>query len=472
MEDYEWTASASTADFGVVGNWQIAGLPAAVPPGTGDRATIDTAGAVITGAGTVAYLLFLDLMAVQGPLTGLLAIKVSADMTLLPGAVLTTSLLNIAMQTNDAGTLLVGEHSSLVINGDHPANSYAIFVGQGVGSKGKLHVHGNGAVVNGGGEPVVIGHKGHGALRIRKGGSATFGNADPYLFPYAVVIGNRNGSEGRVRVSDAALSARGEIVVGRAGNGVLEVMRAGVVAAEKMEIGLSAGGAGSVTVDGERTLLTVATTLTIGVAGSGSLVVGNRGCVAVNFGIQVNGNLMMSDGLIETGSLVVNAGGTLAGHGKVIAAAGFANTGTITAHHRLVLIGDISNNGAIEVDANGYLECPGAFGATGDTGSMVLAAGGIASLGAVTSGQTVSFTGNGRLKLHSPQSFAGVIAGFSPGDTIELDAQPTATPTFGVGVLTILVNGFTAGLKMSGTYTTTSFIMTLLPDGHALISHA
>lgn len=57
-------------------------------------------------------------------------------MRLLPGAVLTTSRLNVALKTNDVGTLVVGEHGGVVINGDHPANSYAIFVGQGLGAKG------------------------------------------------------------------------------------------------------------------------------------------------------------------------------------------------------------------------------------------------------------------------------------------------------------------------------------------------
>jgi T5SS/PEP-CTERM-associated repeat protein len=476
MEDYEWVASASTANFGIPGNWQIlsTGILAVVPPGVNDRATIDTAGAVITGVGTVAYILFLDAKAVEGQLTGLLAIKASGDMKLLPGAVLTTSLLNIAMQTNDTGTVVVGEQSSIVINGNHPTNSYAIYVGQGTGSKGKLHVHGYGAVVNGGNEPIVIGHKGHGVLRIRKGGNVAAGNADPYLFPFAVVIGNRSGSVGKVKVSDASLSARGEIVVGRSGSGFLDVESSGVVTAEKMEIGLSTGGAGSVTVHGEHALLVIAGTLTVGGAGSGSLVVADHGCVTVNVGLQVTGSISLADGLIETSSLVVNAGAVLAGHGKVVAAAGFSNAGTIAVHHRLILIGDISNNGTIEVGEGAHLTCVGTFGAANDTGSVVLGAGSVASLGAVTSGQTVSFTGSGTLRLHSPQSFAGTIAGFAPGDMIELDAQPPVAPTFNSasGMLTVQVNGFTTGISFTGSYSTSSFVLTDLPDGGALISHA
>jgi T5SS/PEP-CTERM-associated repeat protein len=473
MSEYQWNAAAgATADFGVPHNWLVLGLLPVVPPGVNDNATIETAGAIVAGVGTVAFLSFLDVQAVEGQLTGLLAIRVRADMRLLPGAVLTTSLLNIALKTNDVGTVVVGKHGSVVINGDHPANSYAIFVGQGAGANGKLRVHGEGAVVSGGGEPIVIGHKGHGVLRISQGGTVTAGNADPYLFPFAMVIGNRNGSNGKVKISRALLSATGEIVVGRAGQGELEVKAAGTVSADTMEIGLSTGATGLVKVVGERTCLLLASTLTVGVAGVGSLAVEDHGRVTANFGIRVNGHLSLADGLVETGSLVVNAGGFLAGHGKVIAAAGFSNAGTITVHHRLTLVGDISNNGTIEVDSAGAnLQCVGAFGAANDTGSLLLGADGIASLDAVTAGQTITFTSDGTLKLHSPEAFDGAIAGFSPGNIIELDAQPTGTPTFGGGTFTFIINGFTVGLKMSGALSTASFKITTLPGGGALISH-
>lgn len=104
-------------------------------------------------------------------MTRLLAIRVSADVRLLPGAALATSLLNIALKPNDAGTLAIDKHGSVVINGDHPANSYTIYVGQRLGATGKLRMHGEGAVVNGGGEPIVVGHQVHGMLRISQGGT-------------------------------------------------------------------------------------------------------------------------------------------------------------------------------------------------------------------------------------------------------------------------------------------------------------
>jgi T5SS/PEP-CTERM-associated repeat protein len=297
MSEYQWNAAAgATADFGVPHNWLVLGLLPVVPPGVNDNATIETAGAIVAGVGTVAFLSFLDVQAVEGQLTGLLAIRVRADMRLLPGAVLTTSLLNIALKTNDVGTVVVGKNGSVVINGDHPANSYAIFVGQGAGANGKLRVHGEGAVVSGGGEPIVIGHKGHGVLRISQGGTVTAGNADPYLFPFAMVIGNRNGSNGKVKISRALLSATGEIVVGRAGQGELEVKAAGTVSADTMEIGLSTGATGLVKVVGERTCLLLASTLTVGVAGVGSLAVEDHGRVTANFGIRVNGHLSLADG--------------------------------------------------------------------------------------------------------------------------------------------------------------------------------
>jgi hypothetical protein len=73
--------------------------------------------------------------------------------------------------------------------------------------------------------------------------------------------------------------------------------------------------------------------------------------------------------------------------------------------------------------------------------------------------------------LHSPEAFEGLIAGFSAGNVIALDAQPTGALTFGSGALTFLINGFTAARKMSGALGTTSFEATPLLDGGALISH-
>jgi len=54
-------------------------------------------------------------------------------------------------------------------------------------------------------------------------------------------------------------------------------------------------------------------TLTVGVAGVGSLAVEDHGRVMANFGIRVNGRLLLADGALETGSLVVAASGFLAG---------------------------------------------------------------------------------------------------------------------------------------------------------------
>lgn len=93
------------------------------------------------------------------------------------------------------------------------------------------------------------------------------------------------------------------------------------------------------------------------------------------------------------------------------------------------------------------------------------------SLDAVAAGQTITFLSNGTIKLHSPEAFEGVIAGFSPGNIIELDAQPTGTPIFVVGTLTFTINGLPAALKVSGSLSTTSFKITPLLGGGALISH-
>jgi hypothetical protein len=155
----------------------------------------------------------------------------------------------------------------------------------------------------------------------------------------------------------------------------------------------------------------------------------------------------------------------------VTAAAGFSNAGTITSHHRLALIGDISNIGTIDVAPNGHIECAGALGASGDSGGLTLSQGSVASLDAVSNGQTITFTGNGRLRLHRPQAFNGVIAGFKLGDTIELDTLPIGPLSYGSGKLTFALNGSTVALALNGSFNPAGFVLTSLPNGRALISY-
>jgi hypothetical protein len=153
MASFIWTGAAGTGDFATGGNWSPPG-----PPGNTDSATINTPGTFISGVGITSFLTFGGVEEIEAQLTGSLAIQVNAELKLRQACVVTTSVLGIGLITASSGTVLVGDDSCIVINGFHPTNSYAILVAQGIGSKGSLRVHGAGAAVNCGGEPIAIGH--------------------------------------------------------------------------------------------------------------------------------------------------------------------------------------------------------------------------------------------------------------------------------------------------------------------------
>lgn len=178
------------------------------------------------------------------------------------------------------------------------------------------------------------------------------------------------------------------------------------------------------------------------------LAVSNKNCTPM---------LSLTNGMIDTQAMGIYDGGTLSGSGTVIAAQGFNNNGgTITAHGKLILVGDIDNpaNGDVPmmiVAAHGDLQC---FGALTDDGTPSLQAHSVASLEAVDSQQTVSFDGSpATLVLRSPGAFAGSIKGFAHNHEIVVEADVTGI-VYNSGVLTVHGPGNTviAQLQVIGNY--------------------
>jgi len=85
-------------------------------------------------------------------------------------------------------------------------------------------------------------------------------------------------------------------------------------------------------------------------------------------------------------------------------------------------------------------------------------------LGGSTSTQTVDFQPSfGALDLAVPLIYQGIIAGFAPGDTIDLVLTPETTFTYASNVLTVFDGSIpVANLHFSGDYLQTHF--TLTPD--------
>ncbi len=467
MAMFQWTGSANTGDFSAAGNWQPA---AGAPPGSSDMAKIEGAAVPITGMGNPEILYTTDTVELEGHFTEAIGCPVNAQqLTLLPGAVLTTPMLHFVVQIDInppmTGNMTVNAGSAVVIAGSHAPNNYAIAMSELGGSTASLVVDGAGAVVNGGNLPMSVGQAGSSSLTISNGGVVSVGNADPLIYPWCLVIGNHAGSSGTVQVQHASLLGHGQIIVGRNSKGSLNVDEGGLVVAENLTIGWEpenqqvsppTEGIGTVRVKGRNARLIVDVQVEVQHMGSGSLTVEDHGFVSAGVGIIVNGALSLANGVINTLALSVNTGGTLSGSGTVIAAQGIDNNGgVITADGKLILIGDIDNaatsqGNSMTVAANGELQC---FGALTDDGTVSLEAHSVASLEAVAAEQIISFDGlRASLVLRSPGGFLGSIRGFAPTHKIVLEADVTSV-AFAGGVLTATgPGGIVAQLKMKGTY--------------------
>ncbi|SKD06312.1 hypothetical protein [Paraburkholderia hospita] len=472
MANFQWTGSAGTNAFFTPGNWDTGGgPPPTVPPGPNDSATIDNAAAAITGTGTAQFLIFQGTDKIAGHLVATGAILVEgAHLTIRPGAILTTPTLGLKN-----GTLTMGKDGSVVIFGPHNLNDYAIKLAVGPGSNATLLVDGEHSVVNCRNLPMSVGQDGSGQMTIKSGAVVAMGNDDPLIYPWALVIGNHfppggQAATGKVTVSDASLMARGQIIVGRNGTGTLEVNAGASVVADDMAIGYADTGQGSVSVNGHNARLLVANALLVQQMGTGSLTVTGKGSVWAGVGIFVNGTLSLSDGQIETTALGLDPAGTLTGHGTIIAVAGFDLSGTVTAGNSLNLIGDIDNSGTITVSAGGHLRCFGTLLA--DNGKIELQANSVATVEAVQTGQTITFSGpKARLELRSPGAFSGTIDGFAKTHKIELDAEANALMVGGNIVTIGGPSGTVAQLQMTTSPSPGSLDLKPLPGGRSEIVH-
>jgi hypothetical protein len=172
--------------------------------------------------------------------------------------------------------------------------------------------------------------------------------------------------------------------------------------------------------------------------------------------------MLFNSGQITTGPSIANTDGL---RGAVVLTA-LSNTGSISiaAGDLMLVQSTATNNGTIATtDSNTTIQ-----GALSGSGTVTID-GGTVAVGAVASTQTVEFTGSsgGELILNQPGSFAGTIAGFAAGDTINLTGIAAASAQIEAGdklVLTDAANLTLATLQMTGDFTGDMFQIT--PDGN------
>ncbi|WP_417549110.1 autotransporter domain-containing protein [Methylophaga sp.] len=195
---------------------------------------------------------------------------------LVPGA--TASEIHIGTLSNGSLDIFGGgqlESFSNNVIGDNTGSSGAVTV-DGIGSSWQL---------SGPSASLDVGASGEGSLTITNGGEVL--NTDSILSTY---IGDKSGSSGTVTVDGTGsnfTNINGSIDVGNSGTGTLDILNGGTVSNTFGFIGTSAGGEGTVMVDGTGSSWNNSNDLYLGDWGNGTLNIVNDGLVTaarVEFG--------------------------------------------------------------------------------------------------------------------------------------------------------------------------------------------
>ena len=181
-------------------------------------------------------------------------------------------------------------------------------------------------MVNGGNVNTTVGSTGTGILSLGPKSS---------LEAPEVMLGKEEGSKGTVNLTraEARLGAVGNLIVGFAGEGILNV-GPGQVTSNQAFVGMNYGSLGSVLIDGTTSKLTATSALEVGRASTGGVTVQNGGTLIS--GESFIGRSLGGDGLV----LVTGAGSS------------WTATGPLT-------VGDVGV-GSVRVEAGGTLNSVGA----------------------------------------------------------------------------------------------------------------
>jgi hypothetical protein len=432
-----WIGSGGTlsGDFDQALNWSPA-----VVPGAYNVAALDAPGGV-------------PYTVTSGLDNSVAGVSLLADASLVvaAGYFASAGITNAGTVTVDTGAALtVG--GSLLNNGVMTAQGGSLTLDPGSGvyldNAGTLSTRagGNLTIVGSLGNTGTIGASGGGSLTIAYGGAVA---------GYGLIRGPL-ANQGRLEAQGGTLTLRLDV----ANSGIIAVDAYATLAAATID------GGGTITVAGLFAPIGVATLsgggqvmLAGGAIGGGGSLVETGGTIA-GYGLLAGGLVNQAGGVVEAagGRLTLAAGYTLANSGGVGAIAGGAmviagtlvNAGsvgglggrvTIAAPGAVVGAGLISgglvNRGLIEAQGGSLTLAGTVLG----TGSALIADGAALVLGAGDS-QTVAFAGGtGELLLQQPALFTGAIAGFAPGEGIDLAGLAADTASYAGGLLTLYQSG-------------------------------
>ena len=254
-------------------------------------------------------------------------------------------------------------------------------------------------------------------LSLTDAGSTTISGAS--AFASATVTG-----------AGAVWDGTGALVVADQGAAALSILNGGTVNAGEMDIGVTAGASGTVTISGTGSRLNVADTLNIGDAGAAEVILGagTELTVANTINVGAQGTLTQSGGTIDPGTFAIRQGGAAGGSGQDSFTTELANSGTffadgtLTVNTPLVAVQTLGQDGTLEIR---------------HSGDLVLNAASVAAT------QTVTFDdGVGVLTIGTLSGFAATIGNFNNGDAITVLGTTIAETSFNASshVLT-LYNG-------------------------------
>ena len=353
------------------------------------------------------------------------------------------------------GSLLVGDAMSSsatvsVSNGGDLSGIYRdVLIGASDGATATMIISGPGSLAELD-TSAEIGDLGQGSLLVEKGGYASLGDGG-----YTFVGDSDDGtaSSGTITATGASslVSIDGTLSVGSAGvsTGYISVQAGGEIQASN-DVYI---GNGALTVAGAASIFQ-GRTLEVSSAGRQPAVNAASGGTVSVVTIHLDaGSIALSGGDVTVRrSDYIAAGTKVSGFGTMSAAAIY-NSGVLDASGgTLRFIGPISQTGAAHIEAGATLQLDGSVG----------------------SGQTVTFeSATGSLALGDAGGFAGVIAGFAQGDTIDLLGVAATKLSFRGGTLTVFNgNAHVAALSFGGHHIAGDFKLASDGQGGSTITYS
>jgi hypothetical protein len=519
---FTWAITTS-GSFSDNANWNVGSNPAGTPPGGANVADFGAGVYTVTGDGAVGQInvsgtvTFTGQDVAQGtPLIGpAIVVDHGGALTLAGGAVLTSP--QSATIGQDRQGLLTLMQGALSLTG--AANTDALIIGQGANADGTVLDFEQITALG----TVVVGDNGSGTLRLLgasamvSDGGADIGRGAAGGIGVAVVDGGFWTNAGQLTVGD---SGHGSLLIGGAVNGIT-----GQVTAFDATIGAQTGANGSVTLASGDLLVANATamasTLSVGLAGSGTLAVEGNGNVTVgaaqieltgtssvtNVGtlsiggaaggsglltisgdasVLVNGNALVGGGAgsadvvvgqSATDTALLAMSGTLAiGKSGQVSLGGVhdtirASAITIGTDDLLSGAGTISGDGGgnntvrlTNIVNDGTIEATGGsllvYGSVVGTGEITVETGATITMQAtVGAGQTMAFSPTAHAVLNDVSAFAGTITGFAKGNILDLASTAATTATWSPGTLAIVTAAGTIDLNIAGSYAPNEFVV-------------